>query len=77
MLQEQASRKNTAVTRKPIISLWDALLAKNGVMAYLPIIVVVILMVGSVLSLTMLRAGDAQTAPGGKLEATAQQPAAE
>ena len=44
MLQEQASRKNTAVTRKPFISLWNALLAKNGVMAYLPIIVVVILM---------------------------------
>ncbi len=30
--------------RKPFISLWNALLAKNGVMAYLPIIVVVILM---------------------------------
>jgi hypothetical protein len=44
VLQEQASRKNTAVTRKPIISFWNALLAKNGVMAYLPIIVVVILM---------------------------------
>ena len=40
-------------------------------------IVIVIVMVGSVLSLTMLRAGDAQTAPGGKLEATARQLAAE
>ncbi len=44
MLQEQASRKNTAVMRKPFISFWNALLAKNGVMAYLPIIIVVILM---------------------------------
>jgi hypothetical protein len=40
-------------------------------------IVAVILMVGSVLSLTMLFAGDAQTDPGGKLEATARQPATE
>ena len=44
MLQEHASRKNTAEMRKPSISLWDALLAKSGVIAYLPLIVVVILM---------------------------------
>lgn len=38
-------------------------------------IVVIVLMVGSVLSLTMLPAGDAQTASGGQLKATAEQPA--
>ncbi|MFL5655479.1 MAG: hypothetical protein ACJ8CB_15045 [Ktedonobacteraceae bacterium] len=44
MLQEQASRKNIVEMRKAFISLWNALLAKSGIMAYVPIIVVVILM---------------------------------
>jgi hypothetical protein len=35
-------------------------------------IVVIVLMVGSVLSLTMLPAADTQTASGGQLEATTQ-----
>src|SRR5947209_2271586 len=44
VLQEQASRKNIVEMRKAFISLWNALLAKSGIMAYVPIIVVVILM---------------------------------
>ncbi|TME00083.1 MAG: DUF2029 domain-containing protein [Chloroflexi bacterium] len=44
MLQEQASRKNTAFMKKQLIVVWDALLARNGVVAYMPIIVVTILM---------------------------------
>jgi hypothetical protein len=39
-------------------------------------IAVIVLMVGSVLSLTMLPAADSQTASGGQLEATPQQAAA-
>jgi len=44
LLQEQASRKNTAFMKKQLIVVWDALLARNGVVAYMPIIVVTILM---------------------------------
>ena len=44
LLQEQASSKNVAEMKKPLISLWDALLAKSGIIAYMPIIVVTILM---------------------------------
>ena len=44
MLQEQASHKHTAEMKKHFISAWDALLARSGIVAYMPIIVVVILM---------------------------------
>src|SRR5712692_11108788 len=43
-MQEQASSKNVAQMKKPLFSLWDALLAKGGMVAYMPIIVVTILM---------------------------------
>ncbi len=44
MLQEQASHKNTAEMKKRLLSAWDALLARSGIVAYMPIIVVAILM---------------------------------
>lgn len=43
MLQEHVSHKNIAEVRKPLI-FWNALLEGKGLVAYLPIIVVVILM---------------------------------
>ena len=44
MLREQVSEEKTVETKKPLITLWNALLARQGVVAYLPIIVVTILM---------------------------------
>jgi hypothetical protein len=44
LLQEQASHKNTAEMKKRLLSAWDALLARSGIVAYMPIIVVAILM---------------------------------
>lgn len=44
MLQEQAAHKHTAEMKKNVIAGWDALLARSGIVAYMPIIVVVILM---------------------------------
>ena len=44
MLHEQASHKNIAQVKKNLLTTWDALLTRNGIVAYLPIIVVCILM---------------------------------
>jgi hypothetical protein len=45
MLQEQVSEKQyTGETRKRLLTVWDAMLAGSGNLAYLPIIVVAILM---------------------------------
>lgn len=44
MVQEQASHKHTAEMKKHFVAGWDALLARSGIIAYMPIIVVVILM---------------------------------
>ncbi len=44
MLQEQASHNNTAIMKKRLIAAWDALLARSGIVSYMPIIVVAILM---------------------------------
>ena len=45
MLQEELARKQpSGETKPPGLTLWDRLLAREGVIAYLPIIVVVILM---------------------------------
>jgi hypothetical protein len=45
MLQEELARKQpSGETKPPRLTLWDRLLAREGIIAYLPIIVVVILM---------------------------------
>jgi hypothetical protein len=44
LFQEQASRKNTATLKRRLTAAWDALLARSGIAAYMPIIVVAILM---------------------------------
>ena len=44
LLKEQVADKRTAEMSKPHLSFWNALLAKSGMLAYMPIIIVVILM---------------------------------
>ena len=44
LLKEQVVDKHTAEMNKPHLSFWNALLAKSGLLAYMPIIMVVILM---------------------------------
>src|SRR6266516_327545 len=44
LLQEQASHKDTAEMNNPLISFWNVLVARSGMLAYMPIIVVTILM---------------------------------
>ena len=44
LLKEQVADKRTAEMNKPLLSFWNALLAKSGMLAYMPIIIVVILM---------------------------------
>lgn len=44
LLKEQVADKHTAEMNKPFLSFWNALLAKSGMVAYMPIIVVTILM---------------------------------
>ncbi len=44
LLKEQVADKHTAEMNKPPLSFWNALLAKSGLLAYMPIIIVVILM---------------------------------
>ena len=46
MLREQVSDKKTIDTKNLLTALWNALLARQGVVAYLPIIFVSILMLG-------------------------------
>jgi hypothetical protein len=44
LLKEQVADKHTAEMNKPHLSFWNGLLAKSGLLAYMPIIIVVILM---------------------------------
>lgn len=44
MLHEQASSKQTIAMKKSLLSFWSALVARSGLVAYLPIIFVTILM---------------------------------
>jgi hypothetical protein len=44
MVQERVSHEKTVETKKPLITLWNALLVRQGIVSYLPIIVVTILM---------------------------------
>ena len=44
MLRDQVSHEKAIETKKPLATLWNNLLASQGVIAYLPIIVVTILM---------------------------------
>jgi glycosyl transferase family 87 len=44
MLREQLTNEKTIETKKPLTTLWNALLARQGIAAYLPIIIVDILM---------------------------------
>src|SRR5258708_12567552 len=44
MLREKVSHEKTVETKKPLTTLWNALLARGGIVAYLPIIVATILM---------------------------------
>src|SRR5713226_3640007 len=46
MLRDQVSHEKAIETKKPLATLWNNLLARQGVIAYLPIIVVTILMFG-------------------------------
>ena len=46
MLRDQVSHEKAIETKKPLATLWNNLLARQGVIAYLPIIVVAILMFG-------------------------------
>ena len=46
MLQEQVSDQRAIETQKPLTILWHALLAGQGIVAYIPIIIVSILMFG-------------------------------
>jgi hypothetical protein len=46
MLQEQVSDQRAIETQKPLTILWHALLAGRGIVAYIPIIIVSILMFG-------------------------------
>jgi hypothetical protein len=46
MLQERVSDQKTIETQKPLTILWNALLGQRGIVAYLPIIIVSILMFG-------------------------------
>ncbi len=44
MLREKVPHEKTVETKKPLITLWNALLAREGIVAYLPIIVATMLM---------------------------------